>query len=280
MSGFLQELSHYDWKIPSAYMANPNPFYDLAWAELAVDGSQCSKEDDNDFITLGSGVQEPTKVDVFFRQPLDHNGAWVADRSEIGQTEAILYPSPSAAQLPELSEGDIGIGNLSDAVDIGFRGMSVALALLRHATGPTTCEGMFIKRGSLRPFKKSSFSLQSMNECTNSANVTKDEATIVFPPRQASYNTVQKVLRGFLGLDKMYDIMCKMDDKMCKMDDMLTHIYQHGLTKADLHEIGVVIDARRGIFLPPNRIVNIVSSSAFVHVKDILGKQAPLLVKQ
>eukprot|EP01033_Poteriospumella_lacustris_P011003 gene11003-7827_t len=244
MSGFLQELSHYDWKIPSAYMANPNPFYDLAWAELAADGSQCSKEDDNDFITLGSGVQEPTKVDVFFRQPLDHNGAWVADRSEIGQTEAILYPSPSAAQLPELSEGDIGIGNLSEAVDIGFRGMSGALALLRHATGPTTCEGMFIKRGSLRPFKKSSFSLQSMNECTNSANATKDEATIVFPPRQASYNTVQKVLRGVLGLDKM--------------DDMLTHIYQHGLTKADLHEIGVVIDARR----------------------DILGKQAPLLVKQ
>eukprot|EP01033_Poteriospumella_lacustris_P011005 gene11005-7828_t len=138
MSGFLQELSHYDWKIPSAYMANPNPFYDLAWAELAADGSQCSKEDDNDFITLGSGVQEPTKVDVFFRQPLDHNGAWVADRSEIGQTEAILYPSPSAAQLPELSEGDIGIGNLSEAVDIGFRGMSGALALLRHATGPTT----------------------------------------------------------------------------------------------------------------------------------------------
>lgn len=255
MSSFLKELSLFDWKISASYVSNPNPLYDLAWAELAKEEDEC--------IVLGSGVAAPTKVDVFFRQPLDHNGTWVSERSEIGQTETILYPSPSPAQLPELSEGDMDAGDLLEAVDIGFRGMSGALAMRHqhpHDTGPITCEGMFIKRGSLRSLKKSSLDLN------NFASTKKDESTAIFHPRQAKYNGIQRAMRRFLGLDRM--------------EDMLEYIGQNGLVKADLHEIGVVIDARRGIFLPANRIVDIVSSSAAVHVKDIIGKKAPLLAKQ
>lgn len=106
MSSFLRDLSVYDWRISVSYMSNPNPLYDLAWAAL-----DCCKED---CITLGSGLHSPTKVDVYFRQPLDHNGDRVSDSSEIGQTEAILYPSP----VQELSEGDL-TGKLVEAVDIG-----------------------------------------------------------------------------------------------------------------------------------------------------------------
>eukprot|EP01039_Chlorochromonas_danica_P011226 gene11226-12523_t len=232
MSHFLKELSFFDWKISASYVSNPNPFYDLAWTELAWDGSQSSKDED-ECIVLGSRIQAPTKVDVFFRQPLDYNGTWVSERSEIGQTEAILYPSPSPAQLSE-SEGDIDTGDLVEAVDIGFHhGMSGALAMRRHPhhdTGPITCEGMFIKRGSLRSLKKSSLSRLPLDLINYCASTKMDESTTVIfrPPHQGKYNGIQKAMRRFLGIDIM--------------EDMLEYIGQNGLIKADLHEIGVVID--------------------------------------
>ena len=47
MSSFLKELSLFDWKISASYVSNPNPLYDLAWAELAKEEDEC--------IVLGSG---------------------------------------------------------------------------------------------------------------------------------------------------------------------------------------------------------------------------------
>ncbi len=80
------------------------------------------------------------QVSVFFRQPLDLEGRWVPKDSIIGSTEATLYPSPSAESL---MEGEIG--ELVEAIDIGFRGMSGAIAMEKE-----TCVGMFVKRGSRR----------------------------------------------------------------------------------------------------------------------------------
>ena len=255
MSELLKELSLYDWKISASYISQPHPFYDLAWTAL-----DCSKEE---CVILGSGIRTPTKVDVFFRQPFDHNGCWVAESSEIGQTEAMLYPSP--AQSPESSEGDLVEGGLVEAVDLGFRGMSGALAM-RHGAGSlvSTCEGMFIKRGSLRPFKKIRHPLDPdihMNEDLGTMN-----------RRDKKYNTVQRALRGILGIDRIEEMLDASDKK-------LDHLVRNGLVKSDLHEIGVVLGARRGIFLPANMMTDIVLSSAAVRVKDIIGKKAPLLAK-
>jgi hypothetical protein len=65
----------------------------------------------------------PKKVEVFFRQPLNWEGKWDTLNSTLASAEAILYPSPSSAVV----EGEM-TENLLEAVDIGVRGMSGAIA--------------------------------------------------------------------------------------------------------------------------------------------------------
>eukprot|EP01031_Cornospumella_fuschlensis_P029124 gene29124-35152_t len=253
MSSFLKELSSYDWKISASYVSKPSPFHDLAWTEL--DGGK----EDEECIVLGSGIQRPTKVDVFFRQPLSHDGKWVAEHSEMGQTEALLYPSPP--QVPELSEGELDEPG-------GFRGMSGALAL-RHGVDSesATCEGMLIKGGSLRPFFKKVSS--SHPPVVASASEEEERDFLQLPRAAGKYTWIQRAVRGFLGIDTIFGAM----------ERKLDYLVKNGLVKSDLHEIGVVIDARRGIFLPANMMTEIVTNSAAVPVHTILGKKAPLLAK-
>ena len=47
------------------------------------------------------------------------------------------------------------------------------------------------------------------------------------------------------------------------------------LVKDDLHELAVVIDARRGILLPASSITAIMETAVTVNLKDIIGKMAP-----
>ena len=46
------------------------------------------------------------------------------------------------------------------------------------------------------------------------------------------------------------------------------------LKKEDLHELGVVFDARRGLFLPSTNMLSI-NDEMSISVKSVLGSKAP-----
>lgn len=151
---------------------------------------------------------------------------------------------------------------------------------MRHAAGISgmpACEGMFIKRGSLRSFKKTSHHAPPADPTTFSqhTDTTKSQYSnnsLGNASQDAgSYNGFQRVLRATLGLDRM-------EQKADRMEQRLDYLYRNGLVRDDLHEIGVVMDARRGIFLPANMITDIITSSAYVHVAEIIGKKSKLFV--
>jgi len=287
-SEFLDELKDRAWKVPSAYSLKPRPFVDLAWTEI---------EPDVDSIPIGRGIRAPQKVEVFFRQPLTWDGKWNSAGSTMGSTEAVLYPTPKIL-------GGENSEDLLEAVDIGFRGMSGALA-----TYEGRCEGIFVKRGSLREMKKPDEPSQEISSqvepsqaisselppgVTGSPDVKIYTLHITIP----EYSAVQRGIRSLLGLDRMEGHFMEMEEGLKKMEERLgarlnkmedrfqtteralEYLKKNGLTKQDLHELAVVIDARRGIFLPANVIEKIIRTSDACPLGDLVGKLAPEIENQ
>lgn len=71
------------------------------------------------------------------------------------------------------------------------------------------------------------------------------------------------MIRSGLGLDEM--------------NEKLGYLVENSLTKRDMHGLGVVSDARKGIFLPGHTIASIIKCSAIASIKDIIGKSAPTI---
>ena len=138
-SHFMNDYKQLDWRILYSYALNPSPFNDICWAKL-------SDDDGFDAINLlDTGIPEPTKVDIVYRQPYDWEGNWLDNKASLGATQGMLY------QVPTTGEERVNDG-LLECLDTGFRGMSGALAIC----GESTCVGMFVKRGSLIKFKDKS----------------------------------------------------------------------------------------------------------------------------
>ena len=127
VSSFLDDLNHLDWRIPKSYIDDPGPENDLAWCH--VSSEYCREKHFDSFLDISTNDSlDPETVDIFFRQPFDIDGAWTAD-STIGVTEAVVYKVPFSKQ-----SGVSQNGRLVEALDVGFRGMSGAVALKRDTT--------------------------------------------------------------------------------------------------------------------------------------------------
>ena len=225
-SKFLKDFKHLDWRLPEQYTNSPRPQFDFCWARLT------NNENMDDFLTLREDeITEPLPVSVLFRQPFDRDGKWLGGKSVMGSTEATLYKSPSEvlldAKLLENKDGE----NLLEAIDIGFRGMSGAVALSTDGK----FSGMFVKRASLVALK----------EC----------ASRLLPLPQTLFSPLFSYIRHELGLDYLI--------KNCLMKD-------------DLHELGVVFDARRGLFLPSTSLLSIGTSGLGEEsVNNVVGRLIP-----
>lgn len=249
MSHFLEEYKQLNWQIPLSYVSEPLPSSDFAWAEIDDDGSYSLQ-------LQSEAITSPTQVDVIFRQPYGYTGAWNAEESTIGMTVATLYKSPdiTGEKLSFKSKAlSKSVGGLLEAVDIGFRGMSGAIAL--HAES-SKCVGLFVARGSLISFKKRTTEsiLQSVPLESN-------------PP----YEPINHMSA------ESKQIMARLDRMTTRLDGMTTYLeylYLNGLTRDDIHELGVVVDARRGIFLPATTLAEIPNVSS-VSGSELVGLKAP-----
>ena len=224
-SHFLDDLKDLHWKIPFSYAVKPSPQYDICWAKLPSD-------DTSNALSLDiTPIMAPTKVNVLFRQPYNMEGKWVGSQSTLGSTEATLYETPNTRDITtdQLAiAGDFSDDSipLAESIDIGFRGMSGAIALSENGH----CRGMFVKRGNLIPLKKEVSSMQKFN---------------------------------FFERTFMPAVCARLD-----------YLVETTLTRDDLHELGVVFDARRGIFLTAAAMASI-DRILPLNVHDIIGQTAP-----
>lgn len=224
-SHFLNDVKDLQWKIPYSYAVKPSPQYDICWAKLPSD-------DTSNALSLDiTPIMAPTKVNVLFRQPYNMEGKWVGSQSTLGSTEATLYESPNVRDITTKQlaiAGDFSDHSLPlvESIDIGFRGMSGAIAL--SDTGH--CRGMFVMRGNLIPLKKDVSSMQKFN---------------------------------FFERTFMPAVCARLD-----------YLVDTTLTRDDLHELGVVFDARRGIFLTAAAMASI-DRVLSLNVQDIVGQTAP-----
>ena len=120
-SKFADDFRNLKWRIPKMYVGekDENLEFDFAWAEIP---------DDKKSLDLSDSFETPIKVNFYFRQPYDLKGKWV--ESSFASIESILYKSPNS--------------DLLEGLDIGFRGMSGAIAV-DSDNGKVT--GILVRRG-------------------------------------------------------------------------------------------------------------------------------------
>ena len=113
-----------DRKVPRKYV-DGSIIYDLAWAEVEEQPGQHSLQVRED------PVESAVHSTMYFRQPYDLEATWDASESVVGAISAILYPSMKSPLL--------------EVLDVGFRGMSGALAIDANQPQPLVL-GMMSRR--------------------------------------------------------------------------------------------------------------------------------------
>ena len=100
------------------------------------------------------------------------------------------------------------------------------------------CIGIFVKRGSLIALKKG------------------------FRTRtERDFNPIARSIRQFIGLNDL--------------SSDIKYLIDNSLTKNDLHELGVVFNAHRGIFLPASIMTNLMRQENAMLIKQVIGMRAP-----
>ena len=275
-SQFLDDFKDKDWRIHYSYTTNPSPQYDICWAKL--------DDDQPDALDLEhSVICDPTKVRVIFRQPYDMDAVWTLRGSEMGLTEAVIYRSPKLV----VTAGDGNVPeseycSLLESMDVGFRGMSGAIALDEN----DKCVGMFVKRGNLVPLKQprtasteSVAAVVSVDIARESVIIPRESAIIATLPLSPSSWLEQLIFPSIsANMARMDANMARMDANMARMDAKTDAQFRHlndvVLKREDLSELGVVFDTRRGVFLPPANIQSIDNAES-ISVRAIIGSNAP-----
>lgn len=136
-STFLDNLKTTNFSVPERFIDDGDETFDVAWAEI-------DKPGDN-FVDLNPKNDEknewPSDIELYFRAPYDKNAGNPKDRT-LASINAVMYVSPG------------GFG-LFEALNIGFRGMSGAIAFERGDSPEKKCVGMFVRMGRSIPLKKS-----------------------------------------------------------------------------------------------------------------------------
>ena len=256
ISNFLGDRQTLEWKIPKSYAENPGSQSDLCWCEPAENESSKS------YIPLSNSLVNPMKVDVYFRQPYDENGKRVEIQQNLAVTEVILYNVPT--------NNNKAIPHLLEALNLGFRGISGAIALKK---GTTELVGMFVKRGKLITLKKS----KQPRSIAQTATSTRTENEIIYSP-------VQDFFRKLFGLNVMESRIKEeigaLREEMLEKLVLVNEKLDQTLEESDLKEVDTVFDAKRGIFLSSSSIAKLLCTEEFVHIKDLENKDAPKIERQ
>ena len=259
-SKFLDDFKGEDWQIRPQYFREPSPQDDICWTKFQGDDSDALHLEESDIV-------DPMKACVIFRQPYDMNAVWVSPGPEMGATEVILYKSPKPSLI--VGSDDIPMSDdrpMLESMDVGFRGMSGAIAVNDNGK----CIGMFVKRGTLIPLKPPR-KVSAEEEYEDTAK-SLDFATV--PARPSSW--IEKVLYPSRSAD-MASINAQfryLNAQFRRIDAQLQNLTDVVLKKEDLSELGVVFDARRGLFLPATNIISI-GDTRSISIDDIIGSRAP-----
>jgi hypothetical protein len=233
-------------------MHNPSAKTDICWAEFPENvGDALDLED--------TSLVDPTQVTVVFRQPFNDMGEWVGPQSQLGATDAVLYKISSDTLL----EDGIKHVDLLESIDIGFRGMSGAMAIAD--TGK--CVGMFVKRGAtgaLIPLK---------NKDEKKENIDEDTKPVSTEDKLLEYSWFERMFLPGL-CSKIEKMDAKMESMSADMKVLLAQMDQT-LKKEDLRELGAVFDARRGIFLPSTAIISAIEDAHSTNLTNFIGTDAP-----
>ena len=245
-SKFIDDFKDMDWRIRHQYTVAPSPQNGICWAKFNGDDSDALELEDSE-------VVNPTKVYVIFRQPYDMDAVWVSQGSEMGVTEAILYKTPRR-YVPDTDDRP-----MLESMDVGFRGMSGGVAVNEKGK----CVGIFVKRGRLIQLKPPRMAT------VNSTSAGSEDSAETVPASQPSW--VEQLLFPSRAAD-----IARTDAQLRPISDRLNHLADVVLKKEDLSELGVVFDARRGLFLPSTNILSIDDATS-IPVKAVIGSKAPKL---
>ena len=113
-------------KVPRLYV-DGSVTNDLAWAEV----TEPEQPGHRSLRVREDPIGSTLSSTIFFRQPYNLDARWDASKSVLGAISAILYPSPDSPLL--------------EVLDVGFRGMSGAIAIDTSQSEPWVL-GMMSRR--------------------------------------------------------------------------------------------------------------------------------------
>ncbi len=270
ISKFLKDLSHYNWCIPVNYLANFAHEDDIAWTLLP------DSESNQNFLELSNDkILHPTKVEFFFHQPYNTNGILV-ENSSFASINSVVYPSPESELL--------------EALDVGFRGMSGALALKQETAEVV---GMFVGRGTALGLKMNVelpdfFETKNQEKETIESYFEKSQPDKIEAPSEAAslkkYELaeaknallaklppdLQNVVKGFLEYQKILkeEGLDSLRDDLRSLKRKLDFLVQETLTKDDLNNLLSVAALRRGLIISNQGILQHILESKHMEIKS------------
>ena len=252
ISKFLKEFSHLDWYIPLKFLANSTPEDDVAWTEVP------DSFPDEGFLELSNEkIVQPTDVDLFLRQPYNSSGVWV-ENSSFASINAVLYPSPESSLL--------------EAIDVGFRGLSGAIALRRETP---QLAGMFVVRGAalglkenakLPDFIKTSDLAKDAFKDALSKATTLTTEPVVMPSMSPELRTVCEYLEARLD-NRIGMLENKLENGIRKLEDKVDYLVNNTLMRSDLQNLLSVAALKRGLIVSSQAIHDHIKTGQSVEVK-------------
>ena len=257
ISKFLRDFKALDWHVPVQYLLKFEDEDDIAWAEIPASPEDTFLEFALDEVVL------PTNVDFFFRQPYNANGQWV-DNPTFGSMNSVLYPSPES--------------NLLEALDVGFRGMSGAVAV-KHNTRELV--GMFVGKGIPIELKKGAplpdFMYKRFKKGEESSeHVLREEKKGSAEDLLSQLSsTDSKIIMEFLlethkkidsKINTVDSKISTVDLKINTIDQKVQFLVDNALKKGDLDQLLNGIALRRGVVIPSRLMLKHIDESQSIEI--------------
>eukprot|EP01035_Chromulina_nebulosa_P020459 gene20459-26546_t len=177
--------------------------------------------------------------------------------SQLGITQTTLYKTPSNAR--DSDDND----DLVEALDVGFKGMSGAVAI-------NDCNdliAMFVNRGTVIPSNRPVETDETQTQTNSNDN-----------PKDTSYTAFQSFFRNILGFNDDINLS-KIGKKLDGLIDRVDQLDKEFVKWSDLKELGAVFDSRRGIFITSSAIIKLIHQPS-ISIKDIEVTEAPDILNQ
>jgi hypothetical protein len=252
------------WFVHKNYFQNPSSEFDLAFSPICESSPHLHP----------TTVSDPTSCSFYFRQPYDKNGIW--GPSSLAALRSTVYQSPQSELL--------------EAVDVGFRGMSGAVAVDEEGR----FWGMFLRRAVSimpKPYRNltnppdGTISAASLShrgpQVENTGSSKKTAACPSDVPVGLSHrgpqveNTGSSKKTAACPSDVPVGLWRFLNGKFDEVDARFTEVERtlDGVVKVQhLDEIFAASGLRRGLVMPSSIMCNLIAnSSEHISVRDVIG---------